>query len=380
MNREAVIVEAVRLPVGKRNGFYSDVRPEVMLSYVLNGVVNKSGIRALDVQDVVVGCVTQTQEQGNNIARISTLLAGLPQDVPAMTINRKCGSSQDAINIAAQKVLAGDTEIIIAAGVENMSRVPIGSDRVESPSHLQDLYEIISQGVSAERLADKWGITRSEMDEFSVRSHILAHEAREASKFEREIIPFEKVKEGEKVFIYQDEGIRPTSNVEKLNSLKSAFIEDGKITAGNSSQISDGAAAVLIMSKEKALSLGLKPRARIIARDVIGSDPTLMLEGPIPITTKILNKVNLTVEDIDVFECNEAFAAVTLAWIKAIKPDIEKVNPRGGAIALGHPTGASGARLMTTMLYELEDMDKRYGLQVMCCGGGMATATILERL
>ncbi|MRG84883.1 thiolase family protein [Salinibacillus xinjiangensis] len=376
MGREAVIVEAKRLPTGKRKGMYVNTRPEHMLSSLLKGLVENVDFDPMEIKDLLVGCVTQTAEQGNNIARISALMAGLPKEVAAMTLNRKCGSSQEAINQAAQGVIAGDYDVVIAAGIENMTRVPIGEDRVESPSELTDRYEIISQGISAERIATKWEISRQEMDELALRSHQLASRARENGDFKRETLPIEL--EGESVS--DDEGIRPNTSLEKLGSLKSAFSNDGLITAGNSSQISDGAAGVIIMSREKAEELNLKPRARIIARGVIGSDPTLMLEGPIPLTKQILDKAGLKVEDIDVFECNEAFASVVLAWMKEYKPNIEKVNPRGGAIALGHPTGASGARIMTTLLHELEDMDKRFGLQVMCCGGGMATATIIERL
>ncbi|WP_085990955.1 thiolase family protein [Oceanobacillus senegalensis] len=379
-NREAVIVEAARLPVGRRKGVYAETRSEYLLSTVLQGLVERSGIDPKEIEDVVVGCVTQNEEQGNNVSRIATLMAGLPKEIPAMTINRKCGSSQHAVNIAAQGIISGDYDVVIAAGIENMTRHPMGSDKVPEPEELHDLYEIIPQGESADRIASKWEISREELDEYSVRSHQLADKATKKGDFKREIIPIEIKKEGKKIEVTEDEGIRPTSSVENLALLKPAFSENGKITAGNSSQISDGSAGVLIMSREKADSLGLKPRAKIIARDVIGSDPTMMLTGTIPITQRILKKASLTVEDIDVFECNEAFASVVLAWMKEIKPNIEKVNPRGSAIALGHPTGASGARIMTTLIHELEDMDKKYGLQVMCCGGGMATATIIERI
>ena len=378
--REAVIVEAIRLPVGRRNGIYSETRPEYMLSAVLKGVVDRLGIHPSVVEDMIVGCVSQAKEQGNNIARIAGLMSGLSKEISARTINRKCGSSQQAVNLAAQAILAGDHDVIIAAGVENMSRHPMGIDRVEAPEELNKLYEMIPQGVSAERIAEKWNLTRKQLDEYSLRSHLLADKARKNGAFSREILPFTVIKDGEKITVTKDEGIRPESTIEKLGSLKTAFSENGVITAGNSSQISDGAAAVTIMSKEKAIELGLKPRARIIARDVIGSDPTLMLTGIIPITERILKKAGLQVSDIDVFEVNEAFASVVMAWQQEFNPDMDKVNPRGGAIALGHPTGASGARLMTSLLHELEDMDKRFGLQVMCCAGGMATATIIERL
>lgn len=378
--REAVIVEAVRLPVGRRKGVYADTRSEYLLTEVLNGLLEKTKIDPKEIDDLIVGCVTQNEEQGNNIARIASLMAGLAVQTPATTLNRKCGSSQQAVNQAAQSIIAGDQDVVIAAGVENMTRHPLGTDRVDPPTELNDKYEMIQQGESAERIAEKWNISREELDEYSTRSHRLAEEARTSGAFKREIISIEVEKDGEKILVTEDEGIRPTTSVQKLGGLKPAFRKDGSITAGNSSQISDGASAILIMSKEKADQLGLKPRAKIIAREVIGSDPTMMLTGPIPATERILKKAGLTVEDIDIFECNEAFASVTLAWMKEIKPDLSKVNPRGGAIALGHPTGASGARLMTTLLHELEDLDKKYGLQVMCCGGGMATATIIERL
>lgn len=378
--REAVIVEAVRLPVGRRKGVYADTRSEYLLTEVLNGLLEKTKIDPKEIDDLIVGCVTQNEEQGNNIARIASLMAGLAVQTPATTLNRKCGSSQQAVNQAAQSIIAGDQDVVIAAGVENMTRHPLGTDRVDPPTELNDKYEMIQQGESAERIAEKWNISREELDEYSTRSHRLAEEARTSGAFKREIISIEVEKDGEKILVTEDEGIRPTTSVQKLGGLKPAFRKDGSITAGNSSQISDGASAILIMSKEKADQLGLKPRAKIIAREVIGSDPTMMLTGPIPATERILKKAGLTVEDIDIFECNEAFASVTLAWMKEIKPNLSKVNPRGGAIALGHPTGASGARLMTTLLHELEDLDKKYGLQVMCCGGGMATATIIERL
>lgn len=378
--REAVIVEALRLPVGRRKGVYAETRSEYLLASILKNIVDRSGIDPNEIEDVIVGCVSQTNEQGNNIGRIATLMAGLPKEIPATTLNRKCGSSQQALNMAAQAIIAGDADVIIAAGVENMTRHPLGIDRVKEPKELTDMYEIIPQGLSAERIADKWGISRGELDMFSLRSHQLAEKARLAGAFKREIVPFEVEKEGKKFWVTDDEGIRPETSLEKLAGLKPAFAEDGKITAGNSSQISDGAAALIVMSREKADALGLKPRARIIARGVIGSDPTLMLTGVIPLTQRILTKVGMRINDIDIFECNEAFAAVVLSWMSELNPHIEKVNPRGGAIALGHPTGASGARLMTTLLHELEDTNKQFGLQVMCCGGGMATATIIERL
>lgn len=380
VTREAVIVEACRLPVGRRKGVYAETRSEILLSVVLKNLMERTGLDKTQIDDVIVGCVTQNQEQGNNIARIATLMSGISENTPATTLNRKCGSSQQAVNMAAQGIISNDYDIVIAAGIENMTRHPMSSDKVEEPEQLKTLYEIIPQGLSAERIAEKWSISREEMDSYALRSHQLAAHAIESGAFHREIIPIEVMKDGEKRVVRYDEGVRPETSLEKLGELKSVFAENGKITAGNSSQISDGAAAVLIMSREKAETLGLKPRARIIAREVIGSDPTMMLTGPIPATKRILERARLTVNDIDIFECNEAFASVVLAWMKEIGADASKVNPRGGAIALGHPTGASGARIMTTLLHELEDMNKEYGLQVMCCGGGMATATIIQRI
>ncbi|HWL13492.1 MAG TPA: thiolase family protein, partial [Ureibacillus sp.] len=296
-------------------------------------------------------------------------------------LNRKCSSSQQAIHHVAQAVIAGDIEVGIAAGIENMTRQPLGSDRVPEPEALTELYEIIPQGESAERIADLWGFTREQLDELSVRSHALAEKATKEGGFEREILPIRVSKNGEEILVTQDEGIRPGTTLETLAKLKTVFREEnGQVTAGNSSQISDGASAVLIMSEKKVEELGLKPRAKILAREVIGSDPTLMLTGPIAVTKKILEKTNLTIDDIDFFECNEAFASVVLAWQQELNVPLEKINVRGGAIALGHPTGASGARLMTTLLHTLEDHEKKYGLQVMCAGGGMATATIIERI
>ena len=378
--RDAVIIEACRLPVGRRKGVYADTRSEILLATVLKGLVDRAGIDATEIDDVIVGCVTQNQEQGNNIARIAALMAGISKDTPAMTLNRKCGSSQHALNQAAQGIISGDYDVVIAAGIENMTRQPMGSDKVEEPEQLTDLYEIIPQGLSAERIADKWNLSREDMDRLAVRSHELADKATKSGAFEREIVPIEVTKAGDKEEVDNRQCNHANSTFEKLGELKPAFGTDGKVTAGNSSQISDGASAVLIMSREKAEALGLKPRAKIIARDVIGSDPTMMLTGVIPVTKRILQKANLSVQDIDVFECNEAFAVVPMAWAKELGVEEARINPRGGAIALGHPTGASGTRLMTTLLHELEDLDKEYGLQVMCCGGGMATATIIQRL
>lgn len=377
----AYIVDAVRIPIGRRKGVYSETRSEELLAHVLKGLMEKSGIPAMLVEDVIVGCVTQNNEQGNNIARIATLMAGFPETTPAETINRKCSSSQQAIHHISQAILAGDIDVGVAAGIENMTRHPLGTDRVTEPEALKEIYEVIPQGESAERIADLWGFSREQLDELSVRSHALAHQAIKEGAFKREILPITVTKDNAEIVVTEDEGVRPGTTVETLSKLKTSFREEnGQITAGNSSQISDGASAVLIISEKKVEELGIKPRARILAREVIGSDPTLMLTGPIAVTKKILEKTNLTIDDIDIFECNEAFASVVLAWQKELNVPVEKINVRGGAIALGHPTGASGARLMTTLLHALEDTNKKYGLQVMCAGGGMATATIIERI
>ncbi|KLU62885.1 3-ketoacyl-CoA thiolase [Peptococcaceae bacterium CEB3] len=381
--REAVIVEAVRTPVGRRNGFFSNLRSEELAAHVLREVMNRVGVDPALAEDVVMGCVSQVGEQAACIGRQALLIAGYPLEVPGVTIDRQCGSSQQAVHFAAQAVLAGDMEVVVAAGVENMTRVPMGSNfaGTELSQELTSRYEIIPQGLSAERIAEQWGLSRQQLDEFSLESHAKALRAQEEGRFEREIVPVEVVLAGgSKALVKTDEGPRRNTNLEKLGQLKTAFKEDGKVTAGNSSQISDGAAALLIMSRAKAAELGLKPRFRIVARSVLGSDPTLMLTGPIPATAKVLAKAGLSLRDIDIFEVNEAFASVPLAWLAETGADPEKLNPNGGAIALGHPLGASGARVMTTLLYELERTGGRYGLQTMCEGHGMANATIVERL
>lgn len=381
--REAVIVEAVRTPTGRKNGTLSHIRAEELAAVVLQEIIRRSGISSHLIDDVIFGCVSQVGEQGGDIARIATLIAGFPIEVPGTTIDRQCGSSQQAVHFAAQAILSGDMDIIIAGGVESMSRVPIGSSRQGVPhsEKLTTRYEIIHQGLSAERIAEKWGFDRKTLDEFSVESHRKAYAAQQEGRFEREIVPVEvALPDGTKTTLKHDEGVRPDTSVEAMANLKPVFKEDGVIHAGNSSQISDGASALLIMSRDKAYELGLKPRARIVARVVVGSDPTLMLTGPIPATEKVLKKAGLTIDDIDIFEVNEAFAPVPLAWLKETGADPKKLNPNGGAIALGHPLGASGGRLMCTLLHELERTGGRYGLQTMCEGFGMANATIIERL
>ncbi|AGE23365.1 MULTISPECIES: thiolase family protein [Geobacillus] len=379
--REVVIVDAVRTAIGKKKGALSSVHPVDLLVPVLRALVDRNGLDAGLVEDVIVGCVTMTGEQGGNIARQAVLAAGFPVGVPAFSLNRMCGSSQQAIHSAAQAILAGDIDIAIAAGVESMTRVPMGSDMGRFSRQLTSRYNIVPQGISAEMIAKKWGVSREELDAFSLQSHEKAAAATDRGMFEREIIPLDVPGEEGTVSFTRDEGIRRDTSLEKLAALKPSFQpKDGVITAGNSSQVSDGAAGVLLMSAEKAAALGLRPRARIVARTVVGEDPILMLTGVIPATRRVLDKAGLRLDDIDVIEINEAFASVVKAWERELEPDMAKVNPRGGAIALGHPLGASGARLMTTLLHELEDMDGKYGLQVMCIGFGMATATIIERL
>ncbi|MBP1971282.1 acetyl-CoA acyltransferase [Virgibacillus natechei] len=381
--REAVIVEAVRTPVGKRNGSLSGIRAEELAAKPLKEVIKRAGVSSELVEDVIMGCVSQVGEQAFDIARQAALIADYPVEVPGTTIDRQCGSSQQAVHFASQAIISGDMDVVVAGGIENMSRVPIGSNMqgVKLSEALTSKYEMINQGLSADRIADKWGFSRKQMDEFSLESHQKAVAARNDGRFEKEIMPLEvTLPDGEQAVIKDDEGPRENSTLEKLGTLKPAFAEDGKITAANSSQISDGAVAILMMSREKAEELGLKPKFRVIARSVVGSDPSLMLTGPIPATEKVLLKAGLSIEDIDIFEVNEAFASVPLAWLKETGADPKKLNPNGGAIALGHPLGASGGRLMVTMMNELERTGKRYGLQTMCEGHGMANATIIERI
>ncbi|RLL46846.1 thiolase family protein [Oceanobacillus piezotolerans] len=381
--REAVIVEMVRTPVGKRNGAFSGVRAEDLAAKPLAEVVKRAGISPSLVEDVILGCVSQVGEQSLDIARVAALQAGFPIEVPGTTLDRQCGSSQQAVHFAAQAIISGDMDVVIAGGIENMSRVPMGANRgdVKFSDEITSKYEMIHQGLSADRIAEKWGFTREEMDAFSLESHQKAIQARNEGRFEKEIMPIEvTLPEGITAVIKDDEGPRENSSLEKLGNLKPSFKEDGNITAGNSSQISDGANAILLMSREKAEELGLKPRFRVHTRTVVGSDPTLMLTGPIPATEKALEKAGLSIDDIDIFEVNEAFAPVPMAWLKETGADPKKLNPNGGAIALGHPLGASGGRLMITMMSELERTGGRYGLQTMCEGHGMANATIIERL
>jgi acetyl-CoA acyltransferase len=379
MSREAVIVDAVRTPIGKRGGALADTHPVDLLIPVLQRLIQNTGIDPAGIEDVITGCVTMTGEQGGNIGRLAALGAGLPVEVPAVSLNRMCASSQQALHFAAQAILSGDMDVVITCGVENMSRVPMGSDLGRFSTQVTGKYNIVPQGFSAEMIAEKWKISRSELDEFSLSSHEKAAKAADSGQFEREILPI-KPTVGDDVAFFQDEGIRRDTSLDKLAGLRPSFRPDGVVTAGNSSQISDGAAGVLLMSGEKAEQLGLRPRARVVARAVVGVDPVTMLTGVIPATRKVLQKAGLTLDQMDVIEINEAFASVVLAWQRELSPDMTRVNPRGGAIALGHPLGASGARITTTLLHELEDSGGRYGLQVMCIGFGMANATIIERL
>jgi acetyl-CoA acyltransferase len=382
----AVIVDAVRTAVGRRNGQLKDWHPVDLAAETLRALVTRSDLDPALVEDVIMGCVMQVGEQALNVGRNAALAAGFPESVVGTTIDRQCGSSQQAAHFAAQGVMAGVHDIVIAAGVEVMTRVPMGATVMSGPglpfgSKINERYApvggLVPQGISAELIADKWNLSREELDAYSVQSHLRAARAIEEGRFEKQIIAVSGADGG--VFD-RDEGVRPDSNVEKLATLKPAFKPDGKVTAGNSSQISDGAAALLIMSEEKANELGLRPRARFHSFALAGVDPVMMLTGPIPATDKVLERAKMQLSDIDLVEINEAFASVVLAWEKEHHPDMTRVNVNGGAIALGHPLGCSGAKLMTTLLNELERTGGRYGLQTMCEGGGMANATIIERL
>jgi acetyl-CoA acyltransferase len=380
--REAVIVGAVRTAVGKRNGKLSGIRPDDLLALTLAELVKRTGVDPHEVEDVIAGCVDQLGEQGFNIARNAALIAGFPLDVCGVTLDRMCGSGQQAANFAAMGVMAGQYEVVIAAGVEHMTRVPMGSN-AQGPGEgpispkLALRYQIIPQGLSAEMIAEKWGLKREELDEFSARSHEKAGRAIAEGRFTREIVPVPLPGGG---VLDTDEGVRVPVDRAKMATLAPSFKPDGVVTAANSSQISDGAAALLITSEARARALGLRPRARIVATALAGVDPTIMLTGPIPATQRVLKKAGLTLDRMDLVEINEAFASVVLAWEREHHPDMSKVNVNGGAIALGHPLGCTGAKLMTTLLHELERTGGRYGLQTMCIGMGQGIATIVERL
>ncbi len=375
---EVFIVSAVRTPigVGKPGGALTTLMPLHLTAQILQEVVRRAGLEPRQVEDVVWGCVTPIGEQGANLARLAVLQAGFPVEVPAVTLNRMCGSSQQAIHFAAQAILAGDMEIVVAGGTEIMSRVRMGSDwPTEWPPDFP--YPLVHQGLSAELIAEKWALSREELDDFSYQSHLKAMQAIQNGWFGDQILPIERP---DGVVVKQDEGVRMPPDRQKMAALKPAFKEDGCITAGNSSQISDGVGAVVLVSAKAVGRYNLVPLARLVARAVVGSDPVLMLEGPIPATQQVLKQAGLSLDDIDVIEINEAFASVVLAWQRALQPDPQRVNPNGGAIALGHPLGATGAILMTKLVHELQRRRARYGLQTMCIGHGMATATVIERV
>jgi acetyl-CoA acyltransferase len=383
---EPVVVGAVRTPVGRRNGGLAGVHAVDLGAVALRALVERSGIDPGLVDDVIMGCVSQIGEQSVNVARNAWLAAGLPEEVPATTIDRQCGSSQQAVQFAAQGIQAGGYRLVVAGGVEHMTRVPMGSTMsgpgVPFGPTMHDRYQgrLVPQGISAELITEKWGLTREEQDEFALRSHRRAAAAQDAGFFDPHLVPVEVPENGQSTWVRADEGVRRDTSMEKLAGLKPAFRPDGQVTAGNSSQISDGAAALLLASRETADRLGLRPLARFAGFALAGVDPVLMLTGVIPATERVLRQTGLGMDDLDVIEINEAFASVVLAWGREVEPSWERVNPNGGAIALGHPLGASGARIMTDLLAQLERGRGRYGLQVMCEGGGMANATVLERL
>lgn len=378
--REVVIVEAVRTPIGKHKGALSAVHPQELAAHTLKELIKRTGISPSLVEDVIFGVGMQVGKQGFDLARVAALIADFPIEVPGVVVERQCGSGQQAIHFAAQAILSGDMDVVIAGGVENMSHVMPLAIADHSEEYFKR-YEVLHQGVSAERVSDKWGLSRTQLDEFSLESHRRAVHAQKEGRFEREITPIEvTLPDGTTSIFSADEGPRENTSLEKLATLKPVFQEGGKIHAGNSSQISDGAAAILIMSRDKAEELGLKPRARIISRSVVGSDPTLMLTGPIEASKRVLEKSGLTIEDMDLYEVNEAFAPVPMVWAQELGADWNKLNVNGGAVALGHPIGCTGARIMTTLLHELERSGGKYGLMSICEGHGQANATIIERL
>jgi len=379
------VVGAVRTPVGRRNGGLAGVHAVDLGAVALRALVERGGIDPMLVDDVIMGCVSQIGEQSLNVARNAWLAAGLPEEVPATTIDRQCGSSQQAVQFAAQGIMAGGYQLVVAGGVEHMTRVPLGSTMsgpgVPFGPAMHDRYQgrLVPQGISAELITEKWGLTREEQDAFALRSHRRAAAAQDAGHFDRQLVPVE-VPAPDAGWVRADEGVRRDTSMEKLAGLKPAFRPDGQVTAGNSSQISDGAAALLLASRATAARLGLRPLARFVGFALAGVDPVLMLTGVIPATERVLAQTGLGMDDLDVVEINEAFASVVLAWGRELEPNWDRVNPNGGAIALGHPLGASGARIMTDLVAELERTGGRYGLQVMCEGGGLANATVLERV
>ena len=385
-SREVVIVEAVRTPVGRgheQKGYYKDVQPSNLLSRTYAELIERAGVEPAQVEDVITGCVQQFGEQGFNIGRNAWLEAGLPIETPATTIDRQCGSAQQAVNFAAAQIGAGVLDCAIGSGVEHMGHISFADGMQVMSEHgapfspqLLEKYNLVPQGLSAEMIADQWEIPRSELDALAVRSHRLAAQATEEGRFEREMVPFQV--NGDTYVT--DQGIRPNTDLETLAALKPVFKQDGKITAANSSQVSDGAAALLLMERRRAEALGLEPRARIVDQVTVGVDPVIMLTGPIPATRKLLERNHMLIGDIDLFEVNEAFAPVVAAWQRELEPDMDRVNVNGGAMAIGHPLGSTGARLLTTLLHELERSDKNVGLVTMCCGGGIGTGTLIERI
>ena len=384
--REVVLVEAARTPIGRghpEKGWFRDLHPNELLGAAYDAVIARAGLEPEVVEDVVAGAVTQVGEQSNNIARNAWLQAGLPVTTPASTVDRQCGSGQQAVSFAAGLIAAGVHDVMIGAGVEHMGRVPMGSNVAHAdefgtpfPPELMARYDLIPQGLSAELIAERWEVTRAEQDELALRSHQLAARATDDGRFEREIIPIAV----NGATYTSDQGIRWDTSLEQLAALKPAFKEGGTVTAGNSSQISDGAAAVLLMAREKADELGLRPRARIFDAITVGVDPVIMLTGPIPATQQLLLRNGMTIDDLELIEINEAFASVVGAWRRELHPDMDRVNVNGGGLALGHPLGSSGARLITTLLHELERSDRELGLVTMCTAGGTGTGTILQRL
>lgn len=379
--REAYIVDGVRSPFGRRGGGLSQIRPDNLAAHTLSALVEKAAIDPGAIEDVRLGCVTEVGEQGFNIGRLAPLIAGFPVEVPGVSINRMCASSLEAVNQAAQAIRADVHDLLIAAGVESMSRVPMGSDGSTFSDELLQRYNIVPQGLSAEMIAEQWNLDRESLDSFSYQSHQRALAAIAQDRFKEEITPIDTVDgDGNPVRITRDEGPRADTTLEKMANLRPAFKPDGRVTAANSSQITDGSVALLLASDAGLKRFGLKPRARVVAMSVVGVDPVIMLTGPIPATAKVLERAELTFEDMDVIEINEAFASVVLAWGEEYHPDWTRVNPNGGAIALGHPLGASGGRLVLTALHELERRQGRYALITMCIGWGMAVATIIERV
>ena len=389
--RQVTIVEAARTPVGKFRGSLKSVRADHLGAAVLGALVSRAGIRAEQVEDVVFGCVSQVGEQCANIARTALLSAGWPESIPGMTVDRKCGSAEAAVHVAYGSILAGAADSVIAGGAESMTRVPMGGNRdvhgVPYGWRVQDRFALTSQGEAAERLCDLWNLDRDALDDYAMQSHARAARAADAGYFDRELVPLaladwsERDDTGGNFVMRADETIRRDTSRERLASLKTSFRpQGGRVTAGNASQISDGAAALLLMEESHARALGLRPRARIRAVATVGSDPVLMLTGPIAATRKVLERSGLTLDAIDLFEVNEAFAPVPMVWMREFGVSAERLNVNGGAIALGHPLGASGARIMTTLLHELERRKARFGLQAICCAGGMGTATLIERL